>query len=112
MLDEVRYVTDEDGNQVGVLLDITEYRALSALKVSDPELLTSLSQEELEALANSQLATEAQSRLNELLMRHREGRLTAVELQELDDLLEQVDQLTILKTRARYTLENQVAQAK
>jgi hypothetical protein len=53
----------------------------------DLELLVGLSYDELEALADSVLAPSAQHRL--------------------DDLLERVDQLTILKTRARYTLRQQ-----
>lgn len=68
------------------------------------ELLTSLSPEELEALAECQLAPVSQDRLSGLLDRCREKTLTAEESAELDRLLQQTDQLTLLKTRARYTL--------
>lgn len=70
----------------------------------DSELLTDLSDDELEALADGLLAPSAQARLNELLDRNAVGRLGADEQTELDHLLARVDQLTILKTRARYTL--------
>lgn len=68
------------------------------------EFLVSLSLEELEALADSLLAPAAQTRLDDLLARQKEKLLSASEEQELDGLLQKVDQLTILKTRARYTL--------
>jgi len=70
----------------------------------EPELLIGMTQEELEALADSLLAPSAQSRLNDLLARNAESRLGPDDEQELDRLLSKVDQLTILKTRARYTL--------
>jgi len=74
---------------------------------SDSELLVSLSIEELEALADSLLAPAAQTRLDDLLARHKEKLLSAGEERELDGLLQKVDQLTILKTRARYTLNQE-----
>jgi hypothetical protein len=70
----------------------------------NPEFLVGLSNEELEALADSMLSPSAQARLDELLDRNAEGRLLAADQQELERLLARVDQLTILKTRARYTL--------
>ncbi len=73
----------------------------------DTQLLIGLSHDELEALADSLLAPAAQERLDELLERNSESRLSSVEQQELDRLLAKVDQLTILKTRARYTLHQQ-----
>jgi hypothetical protein len=78
--------------------------------MSDPEALTSMSVEELEALADSQLAPTAQARLDDLLARHAEKQLAPEERQELDRLLQQIDQLTILKTRARYTLSQRHAE--
>ena len=71
---------------------------------TDSELLVGLSDDELEALAGGLLAPAAQSRLDELLERNAEGRLAPDEQAELDRLLARIDQLTILKTRARYTL--------
>jgi len=72
--------------------------------MGDSDLLTALSLEELEALADSLLAPAAQPRMDALLVRRREGSLSAAEGDELDRLLRKTDQLTILKTRARYTL--------
>jgi hypothetical protein len=72
--------------------------------VPDPELLVGVDQAELQALADSMLAPTAQARLDELLVRNTETQLSAEESAELDRLLAQVDHLTVLKTRARYTL--------
>jgi hypothetical protein len=74
-----------------------------------PEMLIGLSVGELEALSESLLAPAAQARLDDLLASNAEGRLSAHETEELERLLEQVDQLTVLKTRARYTLQLQKA---
>jgi hypothetical protein len=68
------------------------------------EVLIGLSVEELEALADSLLAPAAQARLDDLLARRKEKPLSRQEESELDSLLQKTDQLTILKTRARYTL--------
>jgi len=45
--------------------------------------------------------------LDDLLARNAETQLSPHEITQLDQLLEQVDQLNILKTRARYTLTHQ-----
>ena len=74
---------------------------------SDAERLVGLSVEELEALADSLLAPAAQARLDDLLACQKEKLLSAGEEGELDGLLQRVDQLTILKTRARYTLNQE-----
>jgi hypothetical protein len=73
----------------------------------DSELLVGLSVEELEALADGLLAPAAQARLDDLLARQKEKLLSADEQRVLDGLLQKVDQLTILKTRARYTLQQE-----
>lgn len=70
----------------------------------DDELLTGLSEEELEALADSVLAPSAQARLDDLLDRNSQGQLSPAEHAELDHLLARVDHLTVLRTRAKYTL--------
>ncbi|MBW3541413.1 MAG: hypothetical protein KY476_14190 [Planctomycetes bacterium] len=77
----------------------------------DAEILVGLSDEELEALAESTLAPSAQARLNDLLSRNSRQVLSATEQAELDRLLAHVDSLTVLKTRARYTLNQQTAAA-
>jgi hypothetical protein len=74
---------------------------------SASELLVGLSVEELEALADSLLASAAQARLDDLLPLRKEKLLSAGEERELDGLLQKTDQLTILKTRARYTLNQE-----
>ena len=78
---------------------------------NDPEMLVGLSVGELEALSDSLLAPSAQARLDQLLARNAEKQLEALELAELDRLLERVDQLTVVKTRARYTLQHHRAGA-
>jgi hypothetical protein len=42
--------------------------------------------------------------LDDLLAQQKTGELSVAATSELDDLLAQADQLTILKTRAHYTL--------
>jgi hypothetical protein len=78
---------------------------------NNSELLTGLTIDELEALADGLLAPSAQSRLDDLLARSRESELHPDEQAELESLLQKVDQLTLLKTRARYTLYQQGAKA-
>ena len=78
---------------------------------SNPELLLGLSADELEALADSLLTPVAQARLDDLLARQKEKRISATEETELDSLLRKIDQLTILKTRARFTLNQERAEA-
>jgi hypothetical protein len=73
----------------------------------DPEILLGLSAGELEALADGMLAPALQVRLNDLVERSKEGRLAGEETDELDRLLSRIDQLTLVKTRARYTLRHQ-----
>ena len=79
------------------------------LKVNT-DSLTGLSIKELEALAECQLAPAGQARLEELLARQKANQLDAEGERQLDLLLEQIDQLTLVKARARYTLyQNRLA---
>jgi hypothetical protein len=105
MVQDVRYVTDESGKRVSVLLDLATYHRLMATH-NDPELLSSLSNDELVALAESALSLDAQSQLHDLLSRNAEGELLADDLTILDQLLARVDDLNLLKARAHYTLEH------
>jgi hypothetical protein len=107
MSEPLRYIINEQGDRVGVLLDVEDYHRLTKPSSIDPELLVSLSQSELHALAQSGLAPVEQARLDDLLARHAETGLSPHESAQLDSLLEQVDQLNLLKTRARYTLTRQ-----
>lgn len=107
MSEPLRYITNEQGERVGVLLDVEEYHRLLSPSVRDDDILVGLSQAELQALAQSVLAPVDQAHLDDLLARHAETELSPHELAQLDRLLDQVDQLNILKTRARYTLARQ-----
>lgn len=108
-MENIQYVTDDQGSQVGVILNLDDYRKLVAKPLSDPELLTDLSHDELEALADSRLTPAEQERLDTLLARNNADENTNDESAELDQLLRQIDQLNLLKTRARYTLHQRIA---
>ncbi|MFN6569415.1 hypothetical protein [Dendronalium sp. ChiSLP03b] len=103
MLESVQYVTNHQGERVGVLLDLETYNQLTNTSV-DAEILTGLSQDELTALAETMLSPKAQAQLDDLLAQNAERQLSDDETATLDRLIAQVDQLNILKTRARYTL--------
>lgn len=105
MSEAVQYITNQQGERVGVLLDLETYDRLVNSATSDEELLKGLSLEELQALANSQLASAEQTQLGELLTQNTEDQLSVDATATLDRLLTQVDNLNILKTRARYTLQ-------
>jgi hypothetical protein len=75
----------------------------------DTEFLIGLSNGELEALAEGMLASSLQARLDEFIARIKEEELSSEKAAELDRLLARVDQLTLVKTRARYTLRQQQA---
>ena len=100
----VHYLVEESGKRVGVVLSWKDYQELRAAQPHDSELLVGLSDAELEVLADSMLVPRLQERLSHLLQLNREDGLSAEEGQELDRLLEQVDQMNVLKARAMYTL--------
>jgi hypothetical protein len=68
------------------------------------EPLNGLSETELRALAASVLAPAHTRRLKLLLRMNREGKLSRELRAELDRLLEECDQVALLKSRALYTL--------
>ncbi|AFY49721.1 hypothetical protein Nos7524_3948 [Nostoc sp. PCC 7524] len=105
MSDSIQYVTNQDGERIGVLLDLATYQQLTNSSVEDDEILTGLSLDELQALADSMLSPKVQIELNDLLERNAENTLAADEKATLDSILAQIDQLNVLKTRARYTLK-------
>ena len=107
MSNTLRYITDEQGERIGVVLDLEVYQQLTRLSSPDSEILIGLSEAELQALAHSALAPAEQARLDDLLAQNADGQLPEAEQVELDRLLHHVDQLTLLKTRARYTLAHQ-----
>ncbi|MDJ0733851.1 MAG: hypothetical protein QNJ47_07150 [Nostocaceae cyanobacterium] len=100
----VQYVTNETGEKIGVLLDLETYYQLIDSS-EDRELLKGLSSDELEALADSILSPKAQGQLDDLLANNSEGEVSIAENDILDNLLPQIDQLNIIKTRAKYSLE-------
>ncbi|MEH2304045.1 hypothetical protein [Nostoc sp.] len=104
MSDSVQYVTNTRGDKVGVLLDLETYQQLTNLSI-DSELLIGLSQDELQTLAESSLFPKSQIQLQELLIKNSENNLSDEEAQIIDRLLMKIDQLNIIKTRARYTLK-------
>lgn len=106
----VQYITNEEGSRVSVVLDLDTYRQLTASS-QDSELLVNVSYEELLALAETALSTETQAQLDELLARNTKNQLSTSELDQLDSLLARIDNLNILKTRARYTLNHLASKA-
>lgn len=104
MSQPVQYITNELGERVGVVLDLPSYARLTETQTTDENLLIGLSLDELSALASCKLAVVEQSRLDELIAQNAAISLTPEEETELDLLLAKADQLTILKTRAQYTL--------
>jgi hypothetical protein len=72
----------------------------------DSELLTSLSLEKLQALAEGILAPTLQTQLDGLLEQSTEHPLSPDEEATLDRMLLQIDQHNILKTKAQYTLNH------
>lgn len=107
MSEKLRYVIDEQGERIGVLLNLEDYQHLINQSPPDSEFLVGLSRAELQALAESVLAPTAQASLADLLTRNAEAQLSPEETAKLDRLLEQIDHLNILKTRAKYTLLHQ-----
>jgi hypothetical protein len=60
---------------------------------------------ELRALADAVVAPGSQQRLHDLLEKNRNSNLSPEEEQILDALLDEADQVALLKARARYTLQ-------
>lgn len=102
----VQYVTAENGQRVGVLLSWQDFQQLQLRQPDDPDLLSDLSIEELQVLAEGMLSPQRQEALSALLAENDRGGLAAEDTVELDRLLEQIDVLSILKARARLTLQS------
>ena len=98
-----RFVTNAQGERVGVLLDLSTYEQMLAGR-DDPELLLDLSEPELAALAEGELALGSQQDLHILREKSGAHALSEDEAERLDRLIERIDQLNVLKARARYTL--------
>ena len=74
--------------------------------LEDEDLLSNINLAELQALSAIALAQPLQTQLSDLLDRNSEHQLSPEDLIQLDRILEQVDQLNLLKARARYTLDH------
>jgi hypothetical protein len=72
--------------------------------VDDSRCLLGLSEKELRALSECKVTVSEQERLSDLLDRNSDSLLSKEEQSELAKLVEQADQLSLLKTRAQYTL--------
>jgi hypothetical protein len=97
-------LTENLFNKLQILPLQKQQQVLDGLE--DEELLTNISPAELQALANMSLAPDQQTQLSNLLARNTETLISPEEIIILDQLLEQVDQLNILKARAKYTLQH------
>jgi hypothetical protein len=75
--------------------------------LNETKLLPNVSVAGLKALASGMLAPQAQSHLDDLLARNSDGKLTEQETKKLDALIEQIDELNLLKARAAFTLRHQ-----
>jgi hypothetical protein len=105
MSEPLRYITDETGQQIAVLLDLQAYRELANPLLADRRCLVGLSREELVVLANCKISPAEQSHLDDLLQKQSESALSAAELTSADQILAEADHLMVLKARALYTLK-------
>jgi hypothetical protein len=105
MSETVRYITDDAGQPIGVLLDLEAYRQLTNPLLIDRKCLIGLSRDELVVLANCKLSPAEQSRLDDLLAQQAEAALSETESIEVDRILAEADHLMVLKARALYTLK-------
>ncbi len=83
---ERQFITNECGERTGVVLDIATYESLTRTS-HDPALLTGLSKDELQALADVKLAPDEQEQLSSLLAKQNEGKLSQEEVTHLDNLI-------------------------
>jgi hypothetical protein len=97
-------LTENLFNKLQILPLQKQQQVLDSLE--DEELLTNISPAELQALAAVSLATDQQARLSDLLARNAEVTISPEEIVILEQLLAQVDQLNMLKARAKYTLQH------
>ena len=100
-----QFLTNEQGERVGVVLDMATYEKLLRLETRDANLLRDLTIEQLEVLAKSQLTSDAQEQLYDLIEKKKTSALSREETKQLAGFLEQIDQLAVLKARALYTLK-------
>ncbi len=66
MAESVQYLTNKQGERIGVFLDLETYHKLMDRSVVDFELLSNLSLDELQALADINLSINTQTELDDL----------------------------------------------
>ena len=103
-MQEPRFVTNDQGQAIEVVLDVSTYERLLRSQSGDPKLLRDFSREQLEALAKSTLTTAEEDKLHSLVEKKKSGLLSGEEAAQLHEVLEQVDQLALVKARALDTL--------
>lgn len=101
----VEYLVLENGQRTGVVLSWGDYQTLISMLDNDPDRLIGLDAETLSAIAAGMLAVEKQQQLDILLERNQTVDLSPDEQHELDQLLDDIDRLNLLKARAVYTLK-------
>ncbi len=105
VISPIQYLTDENGQRRGVVLSLDDYQNFQTNFHPDPDLLMGLNKAELQMLAHGMLSIRYQKRLSRLLHLNRTNILSRREQNELNRLLEYIDLMNILKTRAKYTLQ-------
>lgn len=117
--DAAHLIIQRDGIPVVAILPMADYERWRTPQTATAEdqatsqaalsPLVGLSEAELRALAQAVIAPERQSQLHSALVENRNPVLTDTDRLALDDvlerLLEEVDQLALLKARALYTLQ-------
>jgi len=106
MLKAARQLSLEDQVEMaGELLRNLRFALRSKPTESRAELvpLSNMSLQELRILAEAVVAPDRQQQLRALLDKNRRGELSPEEQEALDQLLTEVDQVGLLKARARYT---------
>lgn len=83
----------------------TFIQELEPSDVPDLAPINGLSKNELHVLAEAIVSPERQQTLNLLLEKSRDQTLSEEEAGELDKLLDEIDQVALLKARALYTLQ-------
>lgn len=86
-----------------MILDLSTYKQM-LVGQDDPDVLHGMSEVELTALAESTLTLGNRQELQSLQDKNEADALSEDEAVRLDHLIEQIDQLNVLKARARYTL--------
>ncbi|WP_290599238.1 hypothetical protein [Anabaena sp. AL93] len=74
MSESVQYITNTQGETVGVLLNLETYQQLTNLS-ADTELLIGLSLDELQALVESVLSPKTHTQLDNLLIKNADNQL-------------------------------------